>query len=384
MRLIVHAFTLAACLAGVFLNFSCSSSHPILQAAKAKYKGNNSGEMIIHRADVSAYQVDTSFTTYQLRFFQNENPTATQNILFRCQVDFDSGDVVIERIYDGRDCYFVDSDGKVDTFPSLNPFQFNEFLRMIPYFTWPAPYPTGYFATERFNRSKLINSTDQHWIFQRKDLVKSWVRKSDTLIDRIEIYPTTSDQYFARHTIVHQRYWRQDSLDSALVRPSISQDPLAAASESGRTGPRESAQGKLAPDWRLETHEGDTLSLQQLRGKVVLLDFWSAGCKPCIRDLPRHQALQDKFGQDRLQVVGVFVSKSSPEALSRFLALHGVSYPNLLADSAEPQLSQAYGRTFVPMLYLIDENGYVVETVEGSTPAKIAQLERAIERLLEE
>ena len=119
------------------------------------------------------------------------------------------------------------------------------------------------------------------------------------------------------------------------------------------------------------------LTLGQLRGKIVLLDFWTYGCINCQHVLPDLQRLQAKFA-DVLVVIGVHAAKfdneRSTENIRRTLQRLGIRHP--VANDAEFRIWQAYTVRAWPTQVLIDPRGYVVGTATGEGHG--AQLEEVI------
>ncbi len=119
------------------------------------------------------------------------------------------------------------------------------------------------------------------------------------------------------------------------------------------------------------------LTLAQLRGKVVLLDFWTYGCINCLHVLPDLQRLQARFA-DELVVIGIHAAKfdneRSTDNIRRTLQRLGIRHP--VANDARFAIWQAYTVRAWPTQVLIDPRGYVVGTATGEGHG--AQLEEAI------
>src|SRR5579864_8517974 len=122
------------------------------------------------------------------------------------------------------------------------------------------------------------------------------------------------------------------------------------------------------------------LELRNLRGRVVLLDFWTFCCINCLRVIEELRPLEARFG-DRLVVIGVhspkFPHEADHAAAARAVARHRVAHPVL--DDPELETWQRYGVRAWPTLVVIDPDGYVVAMAsgEGNGPALggvIAQL----------
>lgn len=115
--------------------------------------------------------------------------------------------------------------------------------------------------------------------------------------------------------------------------------------------------GKPAPDFKLTSTGGKEFSLQDLKGKFVLLDFWASWCGPCRRDLPSVEKLHQEFHRKGLVVLGVDGREDS-ETVRQFLALSKLSYPILLTPDGG--VIQSYSVTALPTVVLIDADGKVV------------------------
>jgi len=108
------------------------------------------------------------------------------------------------------------------------------------------------------------------------------------------------------------------------------------------------------------------LSLANLRGKVVLLDFWTYGCINCMHILPDLRRLEEKYRQE-LVVVGIhsakFANERKSENIRRILVRYDMDHP--VANDANFAIWKAYGARAWPTLVLIDPEGYVVATASG-------------------
>jgi len=108
------------------------------------------------------------------------------------------------------------------------------------------------------------------------------------------------------------------------------------------------------------------LALRDLRGRVVVLDFWTFCCINCLRVVEELRPLEERFG-DRLVVIGVhspkFPHESDHEAVVRAVARHRIAHPVL--DDPEMETWQQYGVRAWPTLVVIDPDGYVVASAAG-------------------
>ncbi|MDP8951360.1 MAG: redoxin domain-containing protein [Actinomycetota bacterium] len=125
------------------------------------------------------------------------------------------------------------------------------------------------------------------------------------------------------------------------------------------------------------------LSLEALKGKVVLLDFWTFCCVNCLHVLDELRPLEERFGDD-LVVIGVhspkFEHERDHEAVERAVARYDVRHPVL--DDPDRVTWDQYGVRAWPTLVLVDPQGYAVAAVSGEGNA--SALERVIARMIEE
>ena len=118
--------------------------------------------------------------------------------------------------------------------------------------------------------------------------------------------------------------------------------------------------GQQAQDFSLEVihggEPGNRLRLHDLRGKVVVLDFWASWCKPCRAQSPIVDAVAKKFESDEVMVVGVNTGDTRRLAQA-FLKEHPVSYASVIDE--EGTTSRAFGVTTLPTIVVIDRQGRI-------------------------
>jgi peroxiredoxin len=135
---------------------------------------------------------------------------------------------------------------------------------------------------------------------------------------------------------------------------------------------------KPAPDFTLESLDGKNVSLSDLRGKAVLLNFWATWCAPCKIEMPWFVDLQREYGSQGLQIVGVAMDDSSKEDIAKFAKDMGVNYPVLLGKEA---VGEAYGGVpALPESFFIGRNGKIVDKIIGLKGK--AEIEDAIKKAL--
>jgi cytochrome c biogenesis protein CcdA/thiol-disulfide isomerase/thioredoxin len=126
----------------------------------------------------------------------------------------------------------------------------------------------------------------------------------------------------------------------------------------------------------------DPLKIADLRGKVVLVDFWTYSCINCIRTLPYITKWYDKYQDEGLVIVGVhtpeFAFEENTNNVATALVQHGIRYP--VAQDNDYQTWRAYNNRYWPAKYLIDQNGRIVYTHFGE--GNYEETEAAIRSLL--
>ena len=140
------------------------------------------------------------------------------------------------------------------------------------------------------------------------------------------------------------------------------------------------SKGTVAPDFSLQTPDGKLLSLAALRGRVVVLNFWSSWCGSPQQGLPPLQALQKQFGAQALAVVSVN-SWDNQAAMTAFLDAHHLSRDGQVCDSTVSNDSVAvrlYKVPGVPALYVLDQTGKVQAAYVGYGRATMDALKATV------
>ncbi len=112
--------------------------------------------------------------------------------------------------------------------------------------------------------------------------------------------------------------------------------------------------GEPAPDFSAQTPQGETITLSELRGRPVAINFWATWCAPCRAEMPALQAAADIYSADGLVVLAVNAGEP-PDVVQRFMDEQGLSFPALLDERGE--IVDLYGVEFFPTTYWIDAQG---------------------------
>ena len=150
------------------------------------------------------------------------------------------------------------------------------------------------------------------------------------------------------------------------------------ARRSGSDAPSILGKSTPAPDFTLEKLNGGNLKLSDLRGKAVLLNFWATWCGPCKIETPWLVEMQDQYGNQGLQVIGVAMDDSGKDEISKFAKDMGVNYPVLLGKEA---VGDEYGGVpALPESFFIGRDGKIVDRIIGLKGK--AEIEDAIKKAL--
>lgn len=135
-----------------------------------------------------------------------------------------------------------------------------------------------------------------------------------------------------------------------------------------------------APGFALRTLAGEPVSLDSLRGRVVLLDFWATWCAPCRRSMPELQVLHERHAAQGLTVLGVSIDENAEAKVRRFIRAQRFGYP-IAIDAATSPAWQAYRVKAIPAVFLIDRAGRVIAQWTGGAP-DARELAATVERAL--
>lgn len=144
--------------------------------------------------------------------------------------------------------------------------------------------------------------------------------------------------------------------------------------------PEPLSEGSSAPEWTLPTLTGEMVSLADLKGKVVLLDFFYKGCGPCCAALPVLQSLHEKYKDKGFMMIGIDpIDDPEKDEMADFLAKRGVTYTVLFA---ERELSSTYRIAGYPTLFFLDREGKIAKVHRGYGKGLDEELEADLVELL--
>ena len=153
------------------------------------------------------------------------------------------------------------------------------------------------------------------------------------------------------------------------------QQPEATNTPEATDTPEESQAPIPALDFALTDQFGNTHTLDQYKGKTILLNFWATWCGPCRSEMPDLQAVYEDYGKNEkdLVVLGVAApnlgQEGSAEDITAFLEENGYTYPTLMNEDAS--LFYSYGISSFPTTFMIDKNGNVYGYIMGAQSREV-------------
>ena len=139
-----------------------------------------------------------------------------------------------------------------------------------------------------------------------------------------------------------------------------------------------------APDFKLNDSNDSLYVLSNLKGKVVLINFWATWCGPCRMEIPDFIELHDKYNDKGFEILGISLSDSK-DALTNFANVYKVNYPLLYGNNKQiNEITNLYGGVpAVPWSFLVGVNGEIIDTFPGAIlkqydPVTYSRLEQTI------
>ena len=159
----------------------------------------------------------------------------------------------------------------------------------------------------------------------------------------------------------------------------ITRIPPSTQPPSSIQAPREDF---LAPTFELATIAGEPVSISDLRGQPVILNFWASWCPPCRAEMPAFQQAWQEYGDSDLMILAVNAThQDSLPDIERFIELNGLTFPILLDTNGA--VSAIYQIRSLPTTILINREGRITKTLIGG-PIPLSLLRVEAELLLKE
>ena len=139
--------------------------------------------------------------------------------------------------------------------------------------------------------------------------------------------------------------------------------------------------GQPAPNFKVVTTSGQPVSLDNYKGYVLAIDFFTTWCPPCKATIPHLVEMNRKYGKQGFQILGQSMDEDGELAVKAFIDEYHINYPVALAPQ---QIQTDYGIVSVPVMYIIDKKGKVAEVYRGFSDEIGRSMENLVKKLLAE
>ncbi len=138
--------------------------------------------------------------------------------------------------------------------------------------------------------------------------------------------------------------------------------------------------GDSAPAFELADIDGKNFSIDALRGKVVLLNFFATWCGPCLMELPRMQKLWEQYGENEKFSMLVIGREESQQAVSEFRIKNHYSFP--MAADPNREVFSLFAEEYIPRIFLISADGKIAYATLGFDEGELTRLEKLLSQSL--
>ena len=175
-------------------------------------------------------------------------------------------------------------------------------------------------------------------------------------------------------TYVKQQIEKEREIDTALLGKEL---------ENQKIGLKK---GNTPPDFTLTTLDGQKVTLSDLRGKKVVLNFWATWCPPCKAEMPHMQNYYEQYAKEQnVEILAVNLTSAERDVsadakvntVMTFKDSYELTFPILL--DPENEAGMDYQVVTIPTTYFIDSNGYIQNVIQG--PMNMDMLESYVEAL---
>jgi len=152
---------------------------------------------------------------------------------------------------------------------------------------------------------------------------------------------------------------------------------ITLALSAGCTNKEKEGATAAAPDFTLQDISGKKVRLADLKGKVVMLEFWATWCPPCRTEIPSIERLHTQYGGKGLTVLAISLDEGGWDDVKSFAAEHSINYTVLRGTD---DVSAKYMVRLIPSMFLIDKQGNIKKQFMGG--GNIEAVEQEIKALL--
>jgi thiol-disulfide isomerase/thioredoxin len=139
--------------------------------------------------------------------------------------------------------------------------------------------------------------------------------------------------------------------------------------------------GQPPPPIKVTTTSGQQVTLDNYRGKVLVLDFFATWCVPCRKTFPHLMGLSRKFGKQGLHIIGMSLDEGGEKIVKEFIITNKLTYPVAIVGD---DLTSVYGIRSLPAMVVISKKGIVAERFQGFNDDVAQKMDSLIKKLLAE
>jgi peroxiredoxin len=164
-------------------------------------------------------------------------------------------------------------------------------------------------------------------------------------------------------------------LMAAAVFSNVPVDSVRPIAQRGVVKP-----GEPAPNFQLRDMNGQIVSLSDLRGKVVLLNFWATWCGPCRVEMPAMERLYRTYARKDFEILAVSTDAQGVAVTRPFQQENQLTFPIL--HDADFRVGLSYGARTLPMTFMVDRQGIVRQHIFGARDWEAPEAHQLIEMLM--
>ena len=138
---------------------------------------------------------------------------------------------------------------------------------------------------------------------------------------------------------------------------------------------------ETAKDFTLPDLDGNSVTLFDKKGKIILLNFWATWCPPCRKEMPSMELLHKKFGGKDFEIIAVATDVKGAKLVKPFIEEQGVTFTVLIDSKGE--ITDLYGVYALPITYLIDRDGIILDKITGAADWFSEESQNYFEELIE-
>jgi len=196
--------------------------------------------------------------------------------------------------------------------------------------------------------------------YGQEETVRLYIKKKTFIIGKIQKKLNWQGiEYSTTIEIDTLQIYNPDILNKIYLQNTYPDYSTSELTRDNNDAPDSDFTGLKARNFVYPVSENDSINLENLRGKYVLLDFWETWCGHCILSLPEIQKLQDRY-KPELTVIGI--TTENRLQVEKLLRNNKLTYINIFADQ---KILSDYGVTGRPVYFLLDKEGIILEHTEG-------------------